>query len=392
LVRTIANKDDLAKIAGIVYREGATIRKNPLRPLTHNLDEIPFPARDLTQIIIEQGGLPVISSGRGCYNGCSYCTISSFYGAPPGNPFRLRSAENVRQELSVLKSRFPDLKDIWFVDDNFIQKGEKGIQRAKDICDTLKALNLKFDIYLRADDVNEKIAQTLKDSGVRSVFVGLEAGTDKTLRDVFKKRTTVEQNKRAVRLCQDFEINIEPGFIMFHPWSTMDEIGENIKFLREIDSFTPFGVASFLTTYRFTPIGQEMLSGKRPYKPSKYVSDDPLQDDVPYEIQDYKAELLLDITLKAFREFNGLPRALRRLKAEARKQENKRFLEMHANQTSAFGEASLNSFERLYCFLRKTDLNGIKEFFETLVTGIRDYTSKSVGTINQLVALDAQSA
>ncbi len=217
LASRLSQGRSIEDVRGIAYKENGEIKQNPLRSLVHNLDSLPHPARDLTRLVTEKGGLPVISSSRGCYNKCSYCTISSFYNDPPGRSFRLRSAKNVAEELIELKKRFSEIRDIWFVDDNFVQKGKLGYERTKEICETLKELGLKFDIYLRADDVNEKVLKLMADSGLRSVFIGAEAGTNKTLEDVFKKRTSVEQTKRAIKLCREFGINVDPGFIMFHP-------------------------------------------------------------------------------------------------------------------------------------------------------------------------------
>lgn len=371
----------MSDINGVAYKKNGEIKQNNLRPLIDKLNELPSPARDLTGIVIEKGGLAVISSSRGCYNRCSYCTISSFYRDPPGKPFRLRSAKNVSAELTELKKRFPNLQDIWFVDDNFVQKGAGGYERTKEICETLKQLKLKFDIYLRADDVNERVLRVMTDAGLRSVFIGAEAGTNRTLEDIFKKRISVEQTKKAIKLCKKFGINVDPGFIMFHPWSTMEEIGENIRFLEEIEEYTPYGIASFLTAYKFTPLGKEMLSGTRPYKPSRFQDRDPLQDDVPYEIQDFRAEVLLDLTLKAFQEFKELPRTLRKLKSEARKKNDETLFRLHASASKDFSEMAMHYFKELYNFLSQESLQGIKKQFEKVSGKIRDYTSATAGLI-----------
>lgn len=382
LVRTVESGGELSDVRGIAYKKNGRVVRNLLRTPIENLDLLPFPVRDVSEEVIRDGGLPVISSSRGCYNRCSYCTISSFYGDAPGRPFRLRSAENVSRELVELKSRFSGLRDIWFVDDNFVQKGEQGRRRTIEICESLKQLDLRFDIYLRADDTNEDLLRIMTDSGLRSVFIGAEAGTNKTLEDIFRKRITVEQTKRAIKLCREFGVNVDPGFIMFHPWSTMEEIGENIKFLDEVGDYTPYGIASFLTAYRFTPIGIEMLSGKRTYRPSRIKSEDPLQDDIPYEIQDFRAELLLDLTLKSFQGFKELPRTLGRLKSEARKRDDQILFKLHTDTTNYFKEISMHFFKELYEFLSRKSLQGIQKYYENVSEQIRDSTFATTELVN----------
>jgi len=385
LAKTISQGGNLDQVRGLAYKRKGEIVTTSLRPLIENLDNLPFPSRDLMPSIVERGGLPVVSSSRGCYNRCSYCSISSFYGDAPGKNFRLRSPENVARELNELKADFPEIKDIWFVDDNFVYRGKGGFERTEKLCAEIKSLDLKFDIYLRADDVNEKTLKLLKDSGLRSIFIGAESGCDRTLEDILNKRTTVEKTKKAIRLSNEFGVSVEPGFIMFHPWSTIEEIGENINFLKEVGSYTPYGILSFLTTFRFTPIGRQMLSGERSYKRSPVVDDDPLQDDVPYEVQDSNAELLLNLSLKAFQEFHDLPKTLSQMRNTAKREGNSKLSEAYSRELRSFGDAAMFYFEKLYGRVQRGELRGIRDYFDRVCRDIRSYVDEHVSNIESLL-------
>ncbi|MCX6798693.1 MAG: radical SAM protein, partial [Candidatus Diapherotrites archaeon] len=319
LARAIEEGTTLEGIRGLSFKENGKIIENPLRPLIDDLDELPFPARDTMQGVLESGGLPAVSSSRGCYNNCSYCSISSFYRTPGGKHFRLRSPENVLAELQELKRNYPGISEIWFVDDNFVMPGGAGMRRTAELCQGIKELGLQFDIYLRANDVNSKLLQLLKKSGLRNIFIGAESASNHTLQQIFNKNITAEQTLKAIRLCRKMRISVDPGFIMFHPWSTMREIRQNIRFLEAAGQYTLYGIASYLTPYTFTPIGQKMASGEMPYKKPGAVPDQTLNDFVPYEIADERAELLLCLTLEAFEQFRELPVLFSQLRQRARK-------------------------------------------------------------------------
>jgi radical SAM superfamily enzyme YgiQ (UPF0313 family) len=393
LAKATEEKRNYYGIRGLAFRQNGKIIENNLRPLIENLDSIPFPARDTLPMVLEQGGLPVISSSRGCYNNCSYCSISSFYSSPAGKQFRARSAENVLAELIELKKNFPAINEIWFVDDNFVMPGRKGLEKTIKLCEGIKNLGLQFQIYLRANDINKKLLCLLKESGLQNIFIGAEAANDFTLQNLFNKNISVEQTLDAIRLCNKMKISIDPGFIMFHPWSTMKEIEENIKFLEETKQYTLYGIASFLTPYSFTPIGKKMLSKELGYKKPVVLPSQKLNDFVPYEINDEKAELLLCLTLDAFEEFSRLPKFFSKLKQKIRKLKAEKSPCASALEEKWFFEIKkmnklgMRFFKELFFFIKTAELTDkeIKPFFEKFKARIKTDVGETAKEFEKLI-------
>lgn len=397
LVTVIEQGKELEGIAGLAFKQNRKIKKNKLRSLIHNLDSMPFPARDTLSKVIEQGGLPVISSSRGCYNRCSYCSISSFYSIPKGNSFRLRTAKNVLAELQQLKNEFPAVNEIWFVDDNFVMSGASGWKRTVNLCKGVKELGLEFQIYLRANDVNKKLLALLKESGLQNIFIGAEAANDFTLQKIFNKNISTKQNLQAIDLCSKMGISVDPGFIMFHPWSTMHEIGQNIHFLEETGQYTLYGILSYLTPYTFTPIGKRMLSGEISYKKPKHLPAQELNDFIPYEIMDERAELLLSLTLGAFEEFKKLPQSFSKLKQKIRKlkssgmRKEARVLERKWNALfREMNQTGMEFFKELFYFLKQAELRDdkVRPFFEDFKARIQLYAEKTNKGLDELIDFD----
>ncbi len=386
LAKVVEGGKSFDGIKGLAFKEKGRVKENPIRPLIDDLDSMPFPARDALPGVLQKGGLPAISSSRGCYNRCSYCSISSFYSIPGGKAFRFRSPENVLSELRELKKNFPGISEIWFVDDNFVMPGKAGLKRTTELCNGIKELDLQFDIYLRADDVDEKLLLLLKESGLRNIFIGAEAANDFTLQQIFNKNISAKQTLQTIRLCNKMRISVDPGFIMFHPWSTMQEIEQNIRFLEATKQYTLYGIVSYLTPYTFTPIGQKMLSKELPYKKPRFVPDQKLNDFVPYEIMDERTELLLCLTLNAFEEFKELPSLFSQLKQKARKlkstgreKEAKDLEKKWVKGVKEMNQTGMRFFKELFYFLKEAELKDseIKPFFISFKTRAKTYVEET---------------
>lgn len=230
LVEAIENRTDWRNIDGIAYMDNKNVILNPPVAI-QNLDTLPFAADDDLEELIERGEPINIQTSRGCYGVCKFCSIRKFYGEG-GEVWRARSPENVIQELALLKERFRAKKFI-FVDDNFIGPGEIGAKRALEICRLISDRGLAIEFYMecRANDITDTLAEALAKAGCTYVFLGFESGSDKQLKEIGKNfRAAV--NKKAADSLSKFEIRFSPGFIMFTPECTLDDLKKNIDMLR----------------------------------------------------------------------------------------------------------------------------------------------------------------
>ncbi|MEN6356448.1 MAG: radical SAM protein [Armatimonadota bacterium] len=234
----IARGQDWRDVPGIAYLQDGIPVLNPMPPLIKDLDSIPFPARDaLSQS--PEFDMAAISSSRGCYHRCSFCSVNSFFALSGGHAARFRSAENVVDELeSVVAST--GLRKFVFVDDDFIGPGEKSRERAIKIVEGIRdrKLDITFTIDCRADEIDEDVLKLLKEAGLTCVFVGIESGVQRSL-DTFNKQITVVQNRRALDVLKKLDLQVELGFILFDPYTTIEELQENMKFMRELGQVAP---------------------------------------------------------------------------------------------------------------------------------------------------------
>jgi len=300
LVRAIFEGKDWKDIPGIAYREDNEIKLTPLRPSIKDLDTIPFPARDNLKRIYERTQIASIISSRGCYARCSFCSVVPFY-AKFGPRIRLRSPENVVDELEILVKEY-NVENVVFCDGNFTVSKERAAKIAEEII--RRKLKLRYAIESRVTEVEEELFKLLKESGLRRVLLGIESGSQ-TMLDRFKKGTTVEQNVKALEILSRLDLYVSPGFIMFDDQTTVEELQENIRFLKVARQIMGKKIRPFDITNRMYPLaGTEFERYLK--EGGKYQGDIFTPD---YKIDDFSVRFLyhfLNIFSKVIFPIKGL--------------------------------------------------------------------------------------
>lgn len=236
LLECIEEKGNLASVKGLMYKNDSKVFINEERELISNLDTLPFPARDQFIQHDFQFQYLRISTSRGCLGNCGFC--SSFVGRKQKGPrWRGRSPKNVVDEIEHITTTY-NFHTYDFVDSTFEDPGAEGKQRIRDIAYEILDRNLEiyYNCCFRAENWTEKDRETLSilvKSGLEKVNIGFESGNDRGLR-ILNKRARMQDNWEAIKILREFpDIYITFGFIMLHPYSTMEDIFDNAKFLHD---------------------------------------------------------------------------------------------------------------------------------------------------------------
>ena len=234
LVYQLENNGRLSAVKGLVYREKDKIIINEARDLIEDLDTLPFPARDQFEMHKEKVQYIRISTSRGCLGNCAFC--SNFVGRiQRGAKWRGRTPHNVVDEIEALVKRYRFFT-YDFVDSTFEDPGRAGKERIRRIAEGIieRKLNIYYNCCFRAENWHEEdheLLRLLVESGLEKVNIGFEAGNDRGL-EILNKRARIEDNNRVIRILKQFpEIYLTFGFIMLHPYSTMDDLKDNADFL-----------------------------------------------------------------------------------------------------------------------------------------------------------------
>lgn len=246
---------DITKIKNLWVKKDGKIIKNDMRPLIENLDELPFPDRNLyykRYNLLKILPTKKFMTGRGCPYNCSFCfnhNLKKMYSGK-GAYVRKRKIEDVISEIVELKKQ-GGMKVVRFSDDTFTLYKEWLIK----FLDIYKEkINLPFTCLARANEINEEVVKKLKDAGCINIFVGLESGSDRVRNFVLRKNLSEKDIINAAKLFHKYNIKFGTYNMLGNPTETIEEAFETIKLNSKIKTDFPF--STVLQPYPGTEISE----------------------------------------------------------------------------------------------------------------------------------------
>lgn len=242
MCKRIQNKESLRECKGIFYRKDDCIMRNPERELIENLDELPYPSLD---IVIEKNKttkavFAAISTSRGCMGNCKFCIATRIYDNVAKKAWRGRSPESIIGEILRLKETFSDKRISYRIVDGSIEDPDPiNKERLTRLVELYEKNNIRipFEVLTRAESWSEKdipLIKRLRNIGLYAAAIGYEASTAESLK-VFNKRANLENNYLSYKLFTENGIDVFGFLIMFHPYTTFEELKKNANFLLEVD-------------------------------------------------------------------------------------------------------------------------------------------------------------
>lgn len=232
LARAIDKGLPLENVDGICFRTKFGFKKNKLRSLIENIDDIPLPALDLFDMEIYLNNQKTetnlrtiyISTTRGCPYKCTYC-----YHAYQGSRTRHHSVERSIAELKLYKINY-GIEGFVLSDDLFMLNRE----RVEKFCDALEGEglnNLKWSVAGRANSCqNLELIKRMKKSGCQAIGMGIETGDQRILNNI-NKRTTVEMGLKAINNCFEAGLKSSCSFMIGNEGENYDSIKNTLEFI-----------------------------------------------------------------------------------------------------------------------------------------------------------------
>lgn len=298
LIEELGKKNiDLASIRGIAYYNGKEIVRNPDQDLIDDLDQLPFPRhKDFFQDNDRNTGCLLTS--RGCPFSCSFCCLDAI----SRRRARLRSAENVVDEIEEMILTVPQIKRIWIQDDNFLIDNDRAIK----ICDEIirRGIKMHFVCSARVKPITQELVNKLEEAGFRKVLFGLESGDEGILRSC-RKNITQKDAEQALRYFLPTKIIAGFFIIVGLPGENEETVRETIRFIKRLQRIRYFytNEISILAVYPGTEVYQIAKRGGM-------IDDDYWLTDKPTplytlehsqtELFSYKKMILDNISLDSF--------------------------------------------------------------------------------------------
>jgi len=247
-------KPSFNNIANIGYKkEGGEVFINRATYFVNNLDELSYPDYQFetsyyyNQVKIEKitsdvrancfNGLYFYSQ-RGCKLACAYCSNSIYSKIAKESEkkwYRMASVGRIINELKAHLQNLPGVKFLTFNDDDFLARD---ISELKEITDFVKQeLKLPFSINGIPKYVTEEKIKLLVDNGLRGIAFGVQSGSPRVLKEIYKRPVTNEQVLQAASIVAKYQkrgLNADYGFILDNPYEQEKEWLQTLDIIRAL--------------------------------------------------------------------------------------------------------------------------------------------------------------
>jgi magnesium-protoporphyrin IX monomethyl ester (oxidative) cyclase len=254
IAQAFEGKKQLNEVLGIAYRQGGKVMVNPPRPLIEDLDALPYPAYDLVNMeqylnpekigyrSFQDRAISMITS-RGCPFNCCFCAVHLHM----GQVFRAHSAEYVLNHIQYVVEKFK-VKNIFFEDDNLTLN----IKRFEAICDGIIQRKIKIGWEtpngVRADCLNIELLKKMKQSGCKSVFVGVESGDQKILDNVICKSLDLNRVVEFAKNARQIGLKTGAFYIIGFPGEKKENMQRTVDFALGLKRDYDVGMHLFMAT------------------------------------------------------------------------------------------------------------------------------------------------
>jgi anaerobic magnesium-protoporphyrin IX monomethyl ester cyclase len=191
-----------------------------------------------------------IMTTLGCPFDCDFCSKPVF-----GNLYRRRNLDSVFAEIeSILQLGYDSL---WIADDNFTLN----LSYLESFCRRMADRQINWACLSRTTGIDQEIAALMKRGCCKRVYLGLESGSQATLK-LMNKKATLEDGYNAVHHFKKVGIEVAAFFIVGYPGESEADIEETFKYamklpLDEISFNVPFPLPGSRLFERATQIDEE---------------------------------------------------------------------------------------------------------------------------------------
>ncbi len=236
--------DDISDMRGMWVHTAGGLKRNANAPLWAELDELPFPDfHSPGKVFIEHGRLKrgdpyacesiyLVMASRGCpFPSCTFCSnsvVDRLY--PNQRYYRIRSVDNVMQEVAYAKQHFPHLRRFRFDDEEF------PVRKAwfDEFCERWPQEGaMPFEVHMDPRVVTRERLVRLQAVGMDTVFMGIQS-TAKINRELYCRNVSDEQVLQAAHDIHDTGLRAGYQVILDDPVSTSEDKRELFELLLKL--------------------------------------------------------------------------------------------------------------------------------------------------------------
>jgi len=243
ILRTLKNNLPLQQIKNIYYKVKDQLLSTPVVKEDNRLADNPV---NWDLFSLREFEFFNIRTAVSCPFSCSFCGFPQHAGQ-----YQTMPMEMIEKELDQLVKR-GTIKSIFFIDDTF----NVPVKRFKEFLRLLirKEYSFHWHSYFRCQYIDREMVELMKNSGCEGVFLGIESGSDRVLKNM-NKGCQVEKYRQGIDLLKEYEIVVFGNFILGFPGETPGTAAETKAFIQE--SGLDFFRAQLWYCEPITPIWKE---------------------------------------------------------------------------------------------------------------------------------------
>ncbi len=240
--RKALHKLDLREYPGLFSHNLDVVVDNPLIHYSQQeIGKFPIPDRSnfehaaYQKAWMEKNGTRTTSImiTLGCPYNCDFCSRPVF-----GSMYRKRNLFVVFEEIRQVKALGYD--QLWIADDNFTID----LDLLRQFCQHIHGFGVTWTCLSRVSGITLDIARLMRAAGCQRVYLGLESGSNATLR-LMNKKATVEEGMQAVEYFRQAGIEVAAFFLVGYPNETLADIEKTFSLalslpLNDISFNVPF--------------------------------------------------------------------------------------------------------------------------------------------------------
>lgn len=194
----------------------------------------------------------ILLTSYGCSYNCCFCASASIR----GRRVSYRDPENVLKEIDFFYQEH-GVRHFAIQDELFLANK----QRVKTILQGI--INRKYQITWKQVNgsvwhLDDEILELMKKSGCKILFISVESGSQRVLKDIIGKPIDLQQVPKVVKKCNEVGLWISANFVIGLPGETWDEIRQTFKLAESLSlDCATFTIATPLPKTRLYDICQK---------------------------------------------------------------------------------------------------------------------------------------
>lgn len=221
VLHALKNNLPLDQIENIYYKTGNALKNTPIYKEENQLSENPVNWALFSENV---GDSVNIRTAISCPFSCAFCGFPQHAGK-----YQMLDVEAIERELNLL-DKIGTVKNVNFIDDTF----NVPPKRFKNILRMLikNQYGFMWHSYFRCQYADREMVELMKESGCQGVFLGIESGNARILKNM-NKAVNLEKYREGINLLKKYGIVTFGSFIVGFPGETYETVQDTIRFIKE---------------------------------------------------------------------------------------------------------------------------------------------------------------